>query len=139
MTAPQRRIRPFLASGRARPVPPEEPEPPAAPRPFVLTSGRVLGRRSDLGLETQVSARISGPDPALARLPREQRAIVAACARPVSIAEISARLHLHLDVTKILVTDLSAAGYLEVHHVDRFSPTDVPTITRVIDGLRSLS
>ncbi|TML27781.1 MAG: DUF742 domain-containing protein [Actinobacteria bacterium] len=104
-----------------------------------MTSGRVLGRRSDLGLETQVSARISGPDPALARLPREQRAIVAACARPVSIAEISARLHLHLDVTKILVTDLSAAGYLEVHHVDRFSPTDVPTITRVIDGLRSLS
>jgi len=139
MTEPQRRIRPFLASGRAMPVPPEEPEPAAAPRPFVLTSGRVLGRRSDLGLETQVSARISGSDPALARLPREQHAIVAACVRPVSIAEVSARLHLHLDVTKILVGDLSAAGYLEVHHVDVFSPTDVPTITRVIDGLRSLS
>ena len=37
------------------------------------------------------------------------------------------------------VNGLSAAGYLDVHHVDRFSPTDVPTITRVIDGLRSLS
>jgi len=139
MTGPERRIRPFLSSGRATPVPPEEPEPSAAPRPFVLTSGRVVGRRSDLGLETQVSALVSGRDAALARLPREQRAIVAACAGPVAIAEISARLHLHLDVTKILVSDLAAAGYLEVHQVDAFSSTDVTTITRVIDGLRALS
>ena len=139
-------IRPFLhaptpADPHAAPEPPTDPDAPA-PRPFVLTSGRVLGKDSDIGLETQVTARVDryGRHQApLHRLTPELQAIVAACARPVSIAEISARLHLHLDVTKILVTDLSVAGYLEVHHVDRFSPTDVPTITRVIDGLRSLS
>jgi uncharacterized protein DUF742 len=131
------RIRPFLTTSASGPVPDEDPT-PAAPRPFVLTSGRVRADYPDICLETQVSARPHGTS-LLSRLPREQQAIVAACAQPISVAEIAARLHLHLGVTKILVSDLRAAGYLEVHSMDAVNPTDINTILRVMHGLRALA
>jgi hypothetical protein len=144
------RIPPFLAAPPPRQdfgvdtaAHPEGPEPGAdAPRPFVLTAGRVLGHDSDIGLETQVTARLDETSPyqaPLSRLPRQVRAIVELCTEPTSVAEISARLRLHLDVTKILVGDLRAAGYLDVHAVDVDTPADADTILRVIDGLRAIS
>jgi hypothetical protein len=106
-------------------------------RPFVLTSGRVLGA-PDIGLETQVTARpLWGPVPT--RLSPEMQAIISLCREPVSVAEISARVGLHLGVTKILVSDLSAAGYLEVHAFDPDLPHQPETILRVIRGLRAIS
>jgi Protein of unknown function (DUF742) len=139
-------IRPFLhtptpADPRTAPDPVREPDGPA-PRPFVLTSGRVLGKDSDIGLETQVTARVDryGRHRApLDRLTPELQAIVALCAQPVSVAEISARLRLHLDVTRILVNDLRTAGYLDVHSYDSVNPNDPETILRVIRGLRALT
>jgi hypothetical protein len=65
--------------------------------------------------------------------------MVALCGDPISVAEISARLRLHLGVTKILIADLRAAGYLDVHIVDTLSPHSVDTILRVMHGLRALS
>jgi hypothetical protein len=73
------------------------------------------------------------------RLNREMQAIVALCEEPVSVAEISARLRLHLDVTRILVNDLRSAGYLDVHTYDVASPDDPDTIMRVIRGLRAIT
>ena len=139
-------IRPFLhapapVDPRAAPEAPTDPDAPA-PRPFVLTSGRVLGKDSDIGLETQVTARVDryGRHRApLHRLTPELQAIVALCAQPVSVAEISARLRLHLDVTKILINDLRTAGYLDVHSYDSVNPNDPETILRVIRGLRALT
>ena len=55
------------------------------------------------------------------------------------MAEISARLHLHLGVAKILVGDLRGAGYLDVHVMDLSSPHDPDTILRVMRGLRAIS
>jgi hypothetical protein len=104
-------------------------------RPFVMTSGRVDAADPDIGLETQVTAH---PATAMPRLPPESRAIVALCVEPMSVAEISARLRLHLGVTKILVGDLRAAGHLDVHVLDERSP-DPDTILRVIRGLRAIS
>lgn len=117
-------------------VPADEQRVADAPRPFVLTSGRV-GGYEDLGLHTQVTTRVN--DPENCGLARELRAIVVLCVDPMSVAEISARLHLHLGVTKILVGDLCSAGYLDVHLQDSFSPHDPETIMRVIDGLRAFS
>ena len=74
----------------------------------------------------------------LLKLPPEMRAIVTLCVEPLSVAEISARLRLHLGVTRILVGDLRAAGHLEVHVLDNDFP-DPETIMRVIRGLRSIS
>jgi hypothetical protein len=137
------RIRPYLGvppPGEPLPEPwgPAEVVEPAVAglRPFVLTSGRVVPVE-DIGLDTQVTARVD--ESATYGLPRELQAIVALCAEPMSVAEISAKLRMHLGVTKILVADLRAAGYLDVHVLDLSSPHDPDTILRVIDGLRAFS
>ena len=139
-------VRPYLRNtgpgARYQPAPPSAPPPGPPPgeqttslRPFVLTSGRVDGLDPNIGLETQVS---SHPGALSARLSPEQRAIVHLCGEPLSVAEISARLRMHLGVTRILVGDLRAAGHLDVHVLENDFP-DPETIMRVIRGLRSIS
>ncbi|MER7588138.1 DUF742 domain-containing protein [Micromonospora sp. NPDC127501] len=149
---PRVRIRPYLrtspptgVSAAATPALPE-PEPdgdqPAGPRPFVLTSGRVAGADPAIGLETQVTVRVdsgwwAGPPGAL--LAPELQTIIALCAEPISVAEISARARLHFGVTRVLVGDLRAAGHLDVHVTDTDDAVDPDLILRVIDGLRAIS
>jgi hypothetical protein len=138
-------VRPFLqqtASPAARYRPPPKTQDPPPPgeqtttlRPFVITSGRVDGPDPNIGVETQVTIR---PGAMPARLSPEKRAIVGLCVEPLSVAEISARLRLHLGVTRILVGDLRAAGQLDVHVLENNFP-DPETIMRVIRGLRAIS
>ena len=138
-------VRPFLQEGAAparfQPQPPAQVEVPppgehtTALRPFVITAGRVDGPDPDIQMETQVTAH---PGAAPARLPPEKRAIVTLCVEPLSVAEISARLRLHLGVVRILVGDLRAAGQLDVHVLENDFP-DPETIMRVIRGLRAIS
>jgi len=106
-------------------------------RPFVLTSGRVTAD-PEIGLETQVTAATRGGRVPTSRLSPELRAIVTLCAQPISVAEISARLKLHLGVVKILVGDLRATGYLDVHNHDVSSPNSPELILRVIRGLSAI-
>ncbi|WP_308195540.1 DUF742 domain-containing protein [Dactylosporangium sp. AC04546] len=140
MTAePPRGIRPYLHA----PVAPVSPAHPAQPsgdlRPYVLTSGRVQHADPSISLETQVTARPGAPPEAVRIMPTEMQAILAACALPASVAEISARVRLHLGVTKILVTDLCAAGYLDIHRLDASPVNNPDVILRVIHGLRAIS
>jgi len=128
-------VRPFLQSLQPATAEPPAEEQSGSLRPFVITSGRVSGLDPEIGMETQVTVH-RGAQPA--RLPPEKRAIVALCAEPLSVAEISARLRLHLGVVRILVGDLRAAGQLDVHVLETNFP-DPETIMRVIRGLRSLS
>jgi hypothetical protein len=130
-------VRPFLRSKpTSMPVPSPAVEVDSISlRPFVMTEGRVDGPDPDIQLETQVTVH---PGAAPTRLPPEKRAIVTLCVEPLSVAEISARLRLHLGVTRILVGDLRAAGQLEVHVLGNDFP-DPETIMRVIRGLRSIS
>src|SRR4029078_8329107 len=110
------RVRPYVggsgpASGGGADAP-SDALPPGL-RPFVITSGRVEGLDPDIALETQVTARPAAelwvPVP-VAALPPERRALGETCSDPVSVAEISARLGLHLGVTRVLVADLRDAG-----------------------------
>ena len=129
------RVRPFLArlgnTGRS------DRRSVAGPRPFVLTSGRVATDGPYIGLETQVAARYPN-DPAVSLLPAEHRAIVALCAEPLSVAEISARLRLHFGVARVLVGDLAASGHLDLRSGAISDPHDPDLIMRVIRGLRAL-
>jgi len=114
----------------------------ASLRPFVLTAGRVNAVDREIDVETQVTLRPHDPRAGrapLASLGPEMQAMVELCTEPISVAEISARLRLHLGVTKILVADLRAAGYLDVHVADTLSPHSVDTILRVMHGLRAIS
>jgi hypothetical protein len=153
---PAIRIRPYLQAAASIPG---EPDPeldtgatnaelglgdpvPQGLRPFVLTAGRVDSVDPAICLETQVTARPDGPSwtsPPLGRLAPELQDIVTLCAEPMSVAEISARLRLHLGVTKILVGDLRATGHLDVHTYDIEDAHDPDLILRVIDGLRAIS
>jgi hypothetical protein len=112
---------------------------PAAPRPFVLTSGRVDATDREISMETQVTVRPREAGVPVPHLGPETQAIVDMCGQPISVAEISARLHLHLGVTKILVADLRAAGHLDVHVVDTQNQLSPETILRVMRGLRAIS
>lgn len=149
--APTARIRPYLQVAlTGAEVEPEDGDgghPAAEPaptglRPFVLTAGRVAAVDPAINLETQVTARYDDncwTVPPVNRLPSELQEIVALCAEPMSVAEISARLRLHLGVTKILVGDLRAAGHLDVHLREAEHAHDPELIRRVIDGLRAIS
>lgn len=139
-------VRPFLRSGPQSPAggyrpPPRGNESPADDqgttlRPFVITAGRTDGADPEIGMETQVTVNPGAPP---VRLSPEMRAIVGLCGEPHSVAEISARLRLHLGVTRILVGDLRAAGLLEVHVLDTTETPDPETIMRVIRGLRAIT
>lgn len=134
-------VRPFLqpsSSGAYRPahrVEESDTDQSVTLRPFVITSGRTDGADPDIGMETQVTL---NPMASPVRLSPEMRAIVGLCGEPVSVAEISARLRLHLGVARILVGDLRAAGQLDVHVLDNETP-DPETIMRVIRGLRAIT
>ena len=144
---PVGRIPPYLRGSPAGATPPATPagDPAnrsAALRPFILTAGRVNAVDPEIDVETQVTLRPH--DPRVGRVPLaslgpEMQAMVGLCGQPISVAEISARLRLHLGVTKILVGDLRSAGYLDVHVADTLSPISADTILRVMHGLRALS
>jgi hypothetical protein len=141
-------VRPYLRAGLpggdGGGPPPDDAAPvsadvSAALRPFVLTSGRVVGVDPAIGMETQVTVHDGPPRTHLPSSARELHAIVALCANPMSVAEISARLRMHLGVTRVLVGDLRATGHLDVHTLDVADPRDPETIRRVIRGLRAIS
>ncbi|MER6356293.1 DUF742 domain-containing protein [Streptomyces sp. NPDC001634] len=118
----------------------QEPVVPAsAVRPFLVTAGRVAPTASGrpVPVETQVVATAAGLE-ALDRLSFEQHDIIAACRQPQSIAEIAARLRLHLNVVRVLAEDLRAAGQLAVHVPHADATHDASVLRRVIDGLRAI-
>ncbi|GIE28603.1 hypothetical protein Ait01nite_016480 [Actinoplanes italicus] len=141
------RIPPYLRANPPGVAPGGSPSRPptghsSAPRPFVLTGGRVNAVDREIDVETQVTLRPYDPRAGrtpLGSLGPEMQAMVELCVEPISVAEISARLRLHLGVTKILVADLRAAGYLDVHIADTLSPLSSDTILRVMHGLRAIS
>ncbi|KOU61126.1 multi-component regulatory system-4 [Streptomyces sp. MMG1533] len=118
---------------------PDPVGPVPAVRPFLVTAGRVAPSANGrtMPVETQVVATAEGIA-GLDRLSFEQHDIVAACRRPQSIAEIAARLRLHLNVVRILSEDLRAAGQLTVHVPDSGVTHDASVLRRVIDGLRAI-
>jgi hypothetical protein len=106
-------------------------------RPYQLTGGRTVPVDPTLALEAQVVAELA----ALAHpggLRYEHREGVTLAQDPVSLAELGALLHLHLQVVRVLVADLAAAGHLRVLRPTRASATDPAMIERVIRGLSAI-
>ncbi|MDH4147924.1 MAG: DUF742 domain-containing protein [Acidimicrobiia bacterium] len=106
-------------------------------RPYALTGGRTRSTE-DLPLETLVR-RTGAGNAALGRARHERRRILELCDRPLSIAEISAHLAVHLGVTRVLVGDMKAEGYLDVYRPQASGARpDVRLLERVLDGLQAL-
>jgi hypothetical protein len=92
-------------------------------RPYAVTGGRVRSAKSDLPLEALVEV-MPGAVTSTG-LPPEKRAILQhAASNYISVAELSALLHLPLGVVRILVSDLADAKYIRVH---TSTPVEVTT------------
>jgi hypothetical protein len=106
--------------------------PDATVRPFLVTSGRIAGD-ADIPVEAQVVVTAEGRG-AQQWLTFEYRDIVSLCDEPLAVAEIAARLRLHLGVARVLVSDLAEHGIVTTYRPE--ADFDVDTILRVINGLR---
>jgi predicted ArsR family transcriptional regulator len=74
----------------------------------------------------------------LERLSFEHRDIIALCRQPQSLAEVAAKLRLHLNVVRVLAEDLQTSGLLSVYMPSTEAARDVSVLRRVIDGLRTI-
>ncbi|WP_017573467.1 DUF742 domain-containing protein [Nocardiopsis halotolerans] len=104
-------------------------------RPYTMTGGRTRPSKGPrLDLVTIVVA--AAGDEEREREP-EQQAIVRLCRRPISVAEISARLDIPLTVVRVLLGDLLAEGDVRT----RAAMTQLPekkVLQAVLDGIRRL-
>jgi hypothetical protein len=131
--------RPYLAMGG-------EPDSTTGPgdssavsrlRPYLLTSGRAEPVDHTLEIEAQVRTTDLGAS-AYPGLSFERRDIVALCMTTLSVAEVAARLRLHIGVARVLVADLAALGYLIVQRPSFPLSQDPNLIERVIRGLEAI-
>ena len=106
-------------------------------RPYTVTGGRT---RTEVDLEIETMIRATPNTAADQGLVSEARALVDLCATPPSIAEISARLRLPLQVIKILAGDLVMAGRVQTYTGSGNSDgrPDLALLERVLDGLQAL-
>jgi hypothetical protein len=110
---------------------------PRRVRPYAMTGGRTRPTGdAPLEIEALVSTTASAaPTP---KLTVEQRAIITLCRDLLSIAEVSARLHLPLGVVRILVGDMADEQLVVVHRpVHAGDRPDLALLQRVLHGLRT--
>jgi hypothetical protein len=110
---------------------------PRRVRPYAMTGGRTRPTGdAPLEIEALVSTTSSAaPTP---KLTVEQRAIITLCRDLLSIAEVSARLHLPLGVVRILVGDMADEQLVVVHRpVHAGDRPDLALLQRVLHGLRT--
>jgi len=105
-------------------------------RPYAMVGGRTRPTHDDLEIEALISTTSVGEQ--TPKLTVEQRAIAALCHELLSIAEVSARLHLPLGVVRVLVGDMAdehlVIVYRPAHAGDR---PDRALLERVLYGLRT--
>ena len=107
-------------------------------RQFALTMGRAHSVGFDLPLDTIVVTSPEGRS-RIGELRSEPRRIVQMCDRPLSIAEVSAHLHLLLGIVRVLISDMCDAQLLGVTSPEL--PGDGPdlaTLERLLDDLHSI-
>jgi hypothetical protein len=118
----------------------EQREPGLRVRPYALTGGRTRPR-TDLPIEAIVRLSAHGVT-ATPRLTLERRRIAQLCVVPLSIAEVSAHLHIPLGVARVLVGDMVSEALLDATTAP--APTgggdrpDISLLERVLHGLQAL-
>jgi Protein of unknown function (DUF742) len=106
-------------------------------RPYAMTGGRTRPTHDDLEIEAPVSTTSIGDQ--TPKLTVEQRAIAALCHGILSIAEISARLHLPLGVIRVLVGDMADERLVLVHRPAQAGDRpDLALLERVLYGLHTI-
>jgi hypothetical protein len=107
-------------------------------RPYALTRGRTRASREGLELiAIIVTAATSSFAPAGAG--PEHLAILEMCVRPLSVAEVSAKMKLPLGVVRVLLSDLLEHGLIAVRRPepDNRLPNE-RLLKEVLNGLQAL-
>jgi hypothetical protein len=109
----------------------------AAVRSYAITSGRAEGT-VPLEIESMLRLTVRG-ELLSGRLQFEQASIAHLCgAEILSVAELSARLHLPLGVIRVVASDLIVAGMVEAFLPSLNIADDIDLISRLIEGVRAL-
>lgn len=107
-------------------------------RPYAITGGRTRPVGGDLPVETLVKRTPLGAV-ALGGLFMERRRIVELADAPISVAELSAHVGVHLGVVQVLLGDLAAEGLVSVHRSKLADERpDIALLERVLHGLKAL-
>lgn len=130
-------MRPYLTAGDGLHGPEPDGEVVSRLRPYLLTSGRAEPVDETLEIEAQVMTTDAGTL-AVQGLPFEHRDIVRLCVVSMSVAEVAARLRLHIGVARVLVADLADLGYLYVERPSLPNSQNPNLIERVIRGLEAI-
>jgi hypothetical protein len=110
---------------------------PRRVRPYAMTGGRTRPTHDDLEIETLVCTTSTGEQ--TPKLTVEQRAIAALCHDILSIAEVSARLHLPLGVIRVLVGDMADEHLVMVYRPAKAGDrADLALLERVLYGLHTI-
>jgi Protein of unknown function (DUF742) len=118
-------------------TPPSGGAAPRFVRQFALTQGRARSHGEDLALDTLVKITPAG-ERALPHEMAERAAILRHVSSPMSIAEISARVGVHLGIARVIVSDLAAAGLVAVSEtVIGETRPDLPTLERLLNDLQA--
>jgi hypothetical protein len=105
-------------------------------RPYVLTNGREIADGDKFELVTLITAAEHHHKD---RLDPEKRGLVELCEGGyLSVAEIAGHLRLPVGIVKVLLSDLTEAGYVHTRApVPRAQLTDVQILQEVLDGLQA--
>ena len=132
-------VRPFLEHRRAvRPAHEDDGEVAlTGVRAYTMTGGRAHAA-VHLEFETMLQTTAAGREALTAM--KFERADILALARnePLSVAELSARLHVPIGVVRVVAADLLAEGMLQAFQPSANVADDVLLITRLIAGVRAL-
>ena len=131
-------VRPFI--GRApltATAVPDEPSSGARVRAYAMTGGRV---RAAVHLEYETMLATTGVGREASTAMKFERAdIVRLCSKePLSVAELSAMLHVPIGVVRVVAGDMLGEGLLESFQPSTNVADDVLLITRLIAGVRNL-
>ncbi|MFF7896631.1 DUF742 domain-containing protein [Streptomyces sp. NPDC007907] len=132
MTPPQRQRR-DLAPETATPR--EGEDKPGNPERMYVVAGPD-GERAELDLVTLIVARATDPPPSASP---EQAALLRLCAAPLSVAELSAYLHLPFSAMGVLLTELLTAELVQARApIVRKARSDRSLLEAVMNGLQRL-
>lgn len=106
-------------------------------RPYAITGGRTRPT-TDVQVETIV-VRTAAGESAATRAGMERGRILKLCVEPISVAELSARLHVPIGVARVLVGDMADEGLLDFNRSHaRGDRPSLRLLERVFDGLQAL-
>lgn len=104
-------------------------------RLYTLTGGR---SRSAPGTPFDLVTLVVAESQPVPGMQSEHVTILRLTERPTAVVEIAAELRLPVSITKVLLSDLLAAGRVSVRHAHRAALIDLDILEQVLVGLRNL-